>query len=429
MPRRTRQTPPLKPQSSGAARAVNDILKPATDWELQSMVKQLVAHNMSVELVGYGTKRAVGRPVNASAAITTSGIYGIAMYEPTELVMSARTGTPLSQIEVELAARGQMLAFEPIDLGPALGTYAGSQSIGSVFACNLSGPRRMLAGAARDHLIGVRGINGRAEKFQSGGRVMKNVTGIDVGRGLTGSWGTLAAMTEVTFKVQPIPEDTVTLVYGGLTDELAVELMCAGMTSPYEVSGTVHMTANVAARLLHDGLGNAGKSLTAIRIENFPRSVAYRKEKMKERLKVYGPPLELDQDESLKFWGEMRRLSCLSYSPQTYLWRISTSPKTAPKLINTIKRNMDNVETLYDWSGGLVWLEIPASADAGAADIRRALATHGGYATLIRADAEVREGVDVFQPMTPVVERLSRGLKTAFDPANIFNPGRMYATI
>jgi len=408
---------------------VNDLLKPATDWELQGMVKQLAARGLTVELVGNGTKRSIGRPVSASMAMTTIGMRGIAMYEPTELVMSARAGTPLSQIEVELAGRGQMLPFEPIDLGPALGTYAGSQTIGAVFACNLSGARRISAGAARDHLLGIKGVNGRAELFKSGGRVMKNVTGIDVARGMAGSWGTLGAVTEVTFKVLPIPEDTATLVYTGLTDDLAVELMCAAMGSPFEVSGTVHLPANLTARLLHDELRAAGRSLTAIRLENFPRSVAYRKERMRQLLKVYGPPLELDQESSLKFWGELRRLSVMPFGSQTYLWKLSTSPKAAPALVNAIRRHMDDVEVMYDWSGGLVWMETPASADAGAADIRRALATHGGYATLIRADAGVRESVDVFQPLNPVVERLSRGLKTAFDPYGVFNPGRMYATM
>lgn len=408
---------------------MNDLLKPATDWELQGMVKQLAARGLTVELVGNGTKRSIGRPVSASMAMTTIGMRGIAMYEPTELVMSARAGTPLSQIEVELAGRGQMLPFEPIDLGPALGTYAGSQTIGAVFACNLSGARRISAGAARDHLLGIKGVNGRAELFKSGGRVMKNVTGIDVARGMAGSWGTLGAVTEVTFKVLPIPEDTATLVYTGLTDDLAVELMCAAMGSPFEVSGTVHLPANLTARLLHDELRAAGRSLTAIRLENFPRSVAYRKERMRQLLKVYGPPLELDQESSLKFWGELRRLSVMPFGSQTYLWKLSTSPKAAPALVNAIRRHMDDVEVMYDWSGGLVWMETPASADAGAADIRRALATHGGYATLIRADAGVRESVDVFQPLNPVVERLSRGLKTAFDPYGVFNPGRMYATM
>jgi FAD/FMN-containing dehydrogenase len=219
--------------------------------------------------------------------------------------MSARAGTPLSQIEVELASRGQMLPFEPIDLGPALGTDAGLQTIGAIFVANISGSRRISAGAARDYLLGARGVNGRAEIFKSGGRVMKNVTGYDVARGLSGSWGTLAVFSEVTFKVLPLPDDVATLVYPDLTDDLAVELMSLALTQPYEVSGTVHLSPMLASRLKHKGLSKGARSLTAIRLENFTRSIAYRKQKLRELLSVYGAPLELELESSLEFWGEV----------------------------------------------------------------------------------------------------------------------------
>jgi glycolate oxidase FAD binding subunit len=406
---------------------VDEILRPATEWELKSMMGTLVERQIPVEIIGAGSKRGVGRPVAAPLALTTSGMRGISLYEPSELVMSARAGTPLSQIEVELAGRGQMLAFEPIDLGPTLGAQAGIQTIGAVFAANVSGPRRVAAGAARDYLLGVSGVNGRGETFKSGGRVMKNVTGYDVARGLAGSWGTLAVLTEVTFKVLPLPDDVATLVFAGLTDDLAVELMSSALGLPFEVSGTVHLPASQARRLKDDELRSEKKSLTAIRIENFTRSIAYRKGRLKEALSAYGAPIELDLERSLHFWGEMRRLSFLPHGP-SHLWRISTSPNMAPKLVAAIKRHMP-VEAFYDWSGGLVWLDTPASADAGAADIRRATAIHGGHATLIRADHAVRQMVEVFQPLAPAVERLTRGLKDAFDPWRLLNPGRMYATM
>jgi glycolate oxidase FAD binding subunit len=406
---------------------VDDILRPATEWELKSMMAVLVERQIPVEILGAGSKRGVGRPISAPVALTTSGMRGISLYEPTELVMSARSGTPVSQIEVELAARGQMLAFEPIDLGPALGTQAGIQSIGAVFAANLSGARRITAGAARDYLLGASGVNGRGEFFKVGGRVMKNVTGYDVARGLTGSWGTLAALSEVTFKVLPLPDDVATLVFSGLTDDLAVELMSMALGLPFEVSGTVHLPAGMVRRLKHGDLRTEKKSLTAIRLENFTRSISYRKGRLKEALVAYGAPIELDLESSLQFWGELRRLSVMPHGP-AHLWRISTAPKMAPKLVTAIKRHMP-VDVFYDWSGGLIWLETPASADAGAADIRRAVAIHGGHATLIRADHSVRQMVEVFQPLLPAVERLTRGLKAAFDPLGLLNPGRMYATM
>jgi glycolate oxidase FAD binding subunit len=413
-------------QLEEAAR-VTELFRPAADWELQTMLAGLLSRGQPVEVVGAGTKRGVGRPVNGAALITTASLRGMPLYEPNELVMTARAGTSLAHIEKELAAQGQMLAFEPVDLGPATGSPPDMQTIGAVFAANLSGSRRILAGAARDHLLGVVGVNGRAEIFKSGGRVMKNVTGYDLARGLAGSWGTLAVMTQVTFKLLPAPEKTTTLLFPNLPDDIAVELLCAAMGLPYEVSGAIHLPAGLVARLEHDQLRATGASLTALRLENFEKSVAYRKGKLKELLKVYGHPFEIEDGDSLSFWAELKRLSVLPYGP-TLLWRISTAPKQGPKVVASVKRHME-AEAFYDWSGGLIWLEVPASADAGASDIRRAVAVHGGYATLIRADEQVRGSVEVFQPLSPAHERLSRGLKAAFDPTGLLNPGRMYATM
>jgi glycolate oxidase FAD binding subunit len=406
---------------------VNDILRPAADWELKSMLAQFGAQNMAVEIVGAGSKRGIGHPVQAAALLTTASLRGITLYEPTELVMSARAGTPVSQIEVELASRGQMLPFEPLDYGVALAAPQGLQTIGAVFATNNSGSRRISVGSARDHLIGLRGVNGRAEIFKSGGRVMKNVTGYDVARALTGSWGTLAVLTEVTFKVAPLPDDIATIVYTGLPEDLAVEMMSLAMGTPYEVSGTVHLTAKHAARIATAPIGGRATSITALRIENFMKSVRYRKGRLMEALKAYGEPMELDLEASLSFWGEMRRLAQVRFSDDI-LWRVSTSPRKAVELVATLRRHMP-VEATYDWSGGLVWIEIPDCADAGAADIRRAVAIAGGHATLIRAREAVRREVEVFQPQAPALEKLSRGLKEVFDPQGLLNPGRMYQTM
>lgn len=406
---------------------MSDVQRPAADWELQFIIAGCAEKRLPIEIVGSGSKRAIGRPVDGVVTITTSSIRGISLYEPNELVMSVRAGTLLSHVEAELAARGQMLPFEPIDLGPAVGGPQGAQTIGSVFATNMSGARRVLYGAARDHLLGVKGVNGRAEMFNVGGRVMKNVTGYDVARGLTGSWGTLAVLTEVTFKVIPWPETAATIIYLGLPDNLAMELLATAMAMPVEVSGAVHLQAPVAARLNHPGLKTLNKSVTALRLENFSAAVTSRKQKLKEALKVYGKALELEHRETLEFWGELRRLSVMP-NRQTLLWRISTKPSIAPKLVAAIKRYMP-VEAFYDWGGSLVWLEVPSAADAGTAEIRRVTAIHGGHAMLIRAEPSVRASVEVFQPLSPPLERLTRGLKAAFDPAGILNPGRMYANV
>jgi glycolate oxidase FAD binding subunit len=375
--------------------------------------------------MGSGTKRAVGRPAQAALSLTTGSMTGISLYEPTELVLSARAGTLLTRVEEELAGQGQMLAFEPIDLGPVLGVEPGHATMGGVLASNLSGARRVASGGVRDHALGLRAVTGAGQPFRAGGRVMKNVTGYDLTRGLSGSWGTLAVLTEVTFKLMPIPEETGTLVLFGLEDEIAVEALCTAMATPYEVSGAVHLQQPLAARLWHASTRAQQKAVTAIRVENFSRSVAYRTGRLKGTLKPYGEVHELDHTGSLAFWDELRQLSILQQSDAP-VWRISTAPRSGPKVVAAITRYMD-CRAFYDWSGGLVWAEVLPAADAGAADIRRVMAVHGGHATLIRAEPPVRAAVEVFQPLEPPLAEISRGIKAVFDPAGILNPGRMYA--
>lgn len=404
--------------------AVLSQMRPIDEREFARVLAEATAAKTPLEVTGGGSKQKIGRPMQTAASISSKAMRGITLYEPTEMVMAARTGTPLTQVETALAERGQMLAFEPMDLGPLTGGEAGQATIGGVFATNMCGSRRIAVGAARDHLLGVRGINARGEIFKSGGRVMKNVTGYDLCRGLSGSWGTLAVLSEVTFKVLPAPEDSATVVLLGLPEEFAVEVLCAAMGSPFEVSGAVHLQPALAARLEDQALKSQGQAVTALRLENFSKSVAYRKGRLKDLLKVYGAMHELDRQNSLRFWGELRRLSVLQGSDAP-VWRISTTPTAAPKVVAAISAYME-CRAFYDWSGGLIWVEVLPTTDAGAADVRRVIASHGGHATLIRAEPHVRAAVEVFQPLEAGLDRLSRRLKAAFDPAGVLNPGRMY---
>lgn len=400
-------------------------VKPAVEWELASLVREAAEKSLPIEVLGGGSKQAMGRPTQTSKAVSTIGLRSITLYEPSELVMSALAGTPVRLIEHELAQRNQILPFEPIDLGPVLGVEAGRGTIGGVFATNASGARRVATGAARDHLLGVRAINGRGEEYKSGGRVMKNVTGYDVARGLAGSWGTLSIMTETTFKVQPMPEQTATIALLGLPDEIAIEVLCLAMGTPYEVTGAVHLQESIVPRLWHATARAAGKAITAIRIENFARFVAYRVERLQALLAPYGQLYVLDDETSRPLWSEFRQLSMMQHQT-TPLWRLSVAPASGAKIVSAIAQHMQ-VEAMYDWSGGLIWLGVPSAADAGSSDIRRVIAHHGGHATLVRADASVRAAIDVFQPLEPGIEQITRGLKASFDPRGILNPGRMYA--
>ena len=407
---------------------MTELLRPAAEWELQTMIAKLASQKRPVEIVGYGALRNAGRVARSDVVLSTAGLKGVTLYEPTEIVMSARSGTPVYDIETTLAARGQMLAFEPVDLGPAIGAPGGALSIGGVFATNFSGARRVLAGSARDNFLGIRAVNGRGELFKSGGRVMKNVTGLDVARGMTGSWGTLAVMTEVTFKVAPLPQTMLTLAYTGLPDDLAMEALTAVMATPLEVSGAVHLPRNCAVRLNQPKLQGIDQSVTLLRLETFSTAIEERKEKLKAALKIYGTPIELDAEATWSLWSQFRSLSVMPFSTETSLWRISTLPTKAAEIVSAIQKFMD-VTAFYDWAGALIWLEVPAAADAGAADVRRAVAVRGGHATLIRAQPEVRASVDVFEPLKPEIERLTRGVKSAFDPDGLLNRGRMYADL
>ena len=352
---------------------------------------------------------------------------GVSLYEPGEMVMAARAGTPLSQIEAQLAAHGQMLGFEPVDIGPLIGFEAGRSTIGGILATNLCGARRVSSGAVRDHVVGLSGVSGRGEIFKSGGRVLKNTAGYNLSRTLAGSWGTLAAFAEIAFKVVPSPEETATLLFLGLPDEIGIEVLCAAMATPYEVSGTAHLHKALVERLWHEGVRQTKQNVTALRIENFSRLVGYRKARLIDDLAAFGEIHELDHENSLAFWSELRQISVLSAS-KAPVWRISTAPQAGPRVVQALSGYMD-CNAYYDWSGGLIWLEVLATSDASAADIRRVVATHGGHATLIRADEDIRCAVEVFQPLEEGVARLTKRIKHSFDPNGVLNPGRMYSSI
>lgn len=402
-----------------------EVIGPPTEEELAQGVERAAARGLPLEVTGRGTKRDVGRPVQTGAVVTTEHLRGITLYEPSELVLSARAGTPLADIERTLGEHGQHLAFEPVELGNVLGGGVGKGTIGSVFAMNFGGSRRFVAGGPRDHLLGVSAVNGNGERIRSGGRVMKNVTGYDLCKALAGSFGTLAVMTEVTMKVLPRPEASRTIIFLGLPDNVAIEALCQASASPFELTGGVHLQASFVRGFADPDIKSAGKAVTALRIESFEDSARYRARRLQDKLLAYAPKLELDDERSRAFWREMQELAFVA-GTHASVWRISVSPVRAAHLVKTITKTLP-CRVVYDWCGGMVWLACEAIADAGALQIRRATAEHRGTATLIRAAPAVRAAIDVFQPLESTLADLNRRVKHAFDPAGILNPGRMYA--
>ncbi len=394
---------------------------PTSAVETLDVVRWAAAEETPLELMGHGSKRGIGQPAQAEHTLDLSRLSGVTLYEPAELVLSARAGTPLAEIEVLLAQNGQQLAFEPMDYGPLQGRPRGNGTIGGALAANLSGPRRLKAGAARDHILGVSAVSGRGEAFKAGGRVVKNVTGYDLSKGMAGSWGTLAAITEVTFKVLPAAETEATFALRGLLDDQATTAMAAAMGSSAEVSSAAHVPEGVAGDMLGGALG--GEALTLLRVEGVGPSVAARMAMLEHLLAGEVPVHEIGDEQSRSLWREVRDVAPFADASDRPLWRISVAPSQGHLVALAIRRETP-ATLFYDWQGGLIWLRMEGDAEAELVRsvVRRA---GGGHATLVRAPASVRAAIPAFEQPPPALAALSARLKAEFDPRSILNPGRM----
>src|SRR5438552_16047570 len=304
---------------------MSEPLRPREPKQVEEAIAWALAQGKTFELIGCGTKRPIGRAAQWDATLDLSGLTGVTLYEPEELVLSAKAGTPLTQINALVAEQRHPLAFEPMDYGPLLGGAPGAGTIGGAIAANLSGPRRIKAGAARDHFLGFSAVSGRSETFKSGGRVVKNVTGYDLCKLMAGSWGTLAALTEVTIKVLPKPETEATVILAGLDDPSAVQAMAAALGLPCDVSGAAHLPAAVAARIPLGEAVAAGRALTALRLEGVAPSVAHRKAMLQAAMRPFGEVGAIDDLVSRNLWRAVRDVTPFAASrtgADRPLWRI-----------------------------------------------------------------------------------------------------------
>jgi glycolate oxidase FAD binding subunit len=407
-----------------------DSFKPDDPAQVLDVIKFAAAEEMPLEVIGSGSKKELGRPVQSGGVLDLSALSGITFYDPGELVLTALPGTPMAEIEAALEEGGQELAFEPQDLTPLLrGTVSeggSSGTIGGVIAANLSGPRRIKSGAARDHLLGFQAISGRGETFKSGGRVMKNVTGFDLSKLVSGSFGTLAALTEITVKVLPRSEKTRTVLVLGLDDNQARQLLSDALGSSHEVAGAAHLPAGIAARSGVSYVADAGASVTAVRVEGPGPSVEHRCDALRNQFREHGEVEELHSHNSRRFWREIRDVHPFTeqWSHQQ-VWRISCVPTAGPGLAAALAAETGGTY-YFDWGGGLIWLSMEAQSDAAAATVRHSLAqAGGGHATLVRAAPDVRLATDVFEPNPGPLAELSKRVKDAFDPHGVLNPGKM----
>ena len=366
----------------------NAMLNPASELELAEMVRDTAG---PLRIVGGGT-RDYGR-VPQGARLNMAGLSGITLYEPGALTLVAQAGTPLVDVVAALAGANQRLAFEPMDHRALLRTK-GEPTIGAVVAANISGPRRVQAGAARDYLLGVRFVDGSGTVVKNGGRVMKNVTGLDLARLMAGAHGTLGVLTEVAFKVLPQVAATATLVLKGQDDARAVAAMAAGLGSPFEVTGAAH---------------DPEAGLTRLRIEGFAGSVSYRAGRLVDLLALFGVAEVVDFD-----WAQVRDVT--DFAGRTGdVWRLSVKPSDAPGIVARL-----GMPVRYDWGGGLVWVLAPEGTD-----LRGLTGPFAGHATLIRGSAQTRATVQPFHPEPPANALIAKGLRARFDPRGILNAGLM----
>ena len=371
------------------------MLKPTTEAELADAIATATGP-LSVQ--GGGT-----RGLSAEGTtLSTSGLSGVTVYEPGALTIVAKAGTPVAEVEAALAAENQMLAFEPMDHRSLLGTK-GEPTIGGVVAGNISGPRRVQAGACRDFLLGVRFVDGEGTIIKNGGRVMKNVTGYDLARMQCGAHGTLGVLTEVGFKVLPKPAHTATLVFEGLGHTATQGVLVKAMKSPFEVSG--------AARLPAGASGD--KALAMLRLEGFEESIAYRSQALLEFLDVNPDTcrIENDPEENTRLWTAVRDVLPFA-NREGDIWQLSLKPTDFAWL----SAEIDQEDKVVDWACGKVWVCVPTGTD-----VRQMMDGRIGHARLVRGQAQVAR----FQPEAAPLAKLANDLRHKFDPRGILNPGLM----
>jgi glycolate oxidase FAD binding subunit len=405
-----------------------DILKIRDAGDVEQAVRAAIAAEQPLEIIGRGTRRQIGQPMATNAVLDLSPLNAITSYEPSELIITVQAGAPLSDVMSLIDSRNQQFAFEPVDTAPLLGA-SGAGTIGGMIAAGLAGPRRVKAGAARDHLLGAHAVSGFGDSFKTGGKVVKNVTGYDLCKLLAGSWGTLAVMTEVTLKVMPKGEAERTLVLRGLDHLAANKAMTAALGSPYDVSGAAHvpgsaLRAEVAGL---DAISSPREAVTLIRLEGILASASHRAASLADALKPFGTTQVIEDAASAAAWAAIRDV--LPFAADGPLgawpvWRIVCPPASGGALGQTLARETGG-DVIYDWGGGLIWAALPPSPDAQASLVRRRVAAVAGHAMLVRASEAVRRQVDVFEPQAGALGALSERVRNSFDPKTILNRGRM----
>ena len=384
------------------------VWQPETGEQVTEIISSALADDRPLAVRGLGTKEKFGSPVDTSDTISVSSLSGIIDYQPEELVLVVQAGTPLAEIEQVLADHNQMLAFEP----PRLDQFYAATStgtIGGVIASNLSGPRRISAGAARDFLLGFSAVSGRGDEFKSGSRVMKNVTGYDLSKLMCGSFGTLAVMTDITLKVLPRPETSASLSVHCETLDAAQAVLATAFCTETEPSGGAISKTQAGWQAM-------------VRLEGVDVSVRDRMTRLKAAVSGQGDMTEFSCPDSEAFWTSWRDVSMMPLQAEQ-VYKVSVTPSCAPQLVSCLQAQHE-LDIALDWAGGLIW--VGGQGEHLCDDVRKAVKNcGGGHATLMRGTDQQRRNLAVFHPEPAALSALSQRIKNAFDPKHILNPGRM----
>ncbi len=406
---------------------------PQNEHEVATLIRKFYKSNIPIELIGSGSKRKIGKTLQCAKTLNLSKLNGIIEYLPEELYIKVKAGTSIKAIEQELKKNNQQLAFEPIDFGYFLNGKSDYGTAAGQVACNISGSRRFKVGSIRDHVLGFRGVNGRGEIIKSGGVVVKNVTGYDLSKLICGSYGTLVALTEITFKVLPLPEESKTLVINNQKIEKAVHFLDKSISSSNDISGAVFFpdrptisgsSMNIENTFKLNDLKQEG-SITAIRIEGSKNSIDHRIENLINELQITNLNIAiLEVHQSEVFWNKVKALEFFSNSKNSII-RIVIPPS---ECVNLIYQFSSKFKYYLDWGGALMWLEVFELSEEMFESIRKKVVKHEGYVTMIKNSDYLPYVEDVF-----TINRdhfnISQNIKKSFDPKRILNPGKMYTGI
>ncbi len=401
------------------------LLRPTSREDIISIVKECYKKNIPIEIVGLKSKNKIGRNFQSEKTLDLSGYAGIIEYKPEELYIKVKAGTPIKEIIYELDKNNQQLAFEPNDFGQIFSGNSNEGSIGGVVACNFSGPRRFKVGSARDHVLGFQGVNGKGETIKSGGTVVKNVTGYDLSKLVSGSFGTLAVLTELSIKVLPKPETSKTLIVNNPHLKKALDYLSLALSSSADPSGGVFYPEVFRKNFIFNDLTQEG-ALIGIRIEGPLNSVEVRLDRLCKELGVLKNEFSiLEQKQSTIFWDKTRQLEVFSQLTGNLLRVIVPASETF-NVIQKLKKY--EINYFLDWGGSLIWLQLDKINIKMIKEIKEIISNASGYFTILKIEEDLKASVDVFT-IDPIKYKISEKIKKSFDPKRIFNPGKMYSGI